>query len=155
MTLLPYSTIEIVGLNEGGFGRTCGIHSSNCGSSVKVGTHLKLIKSTVDIPQVKRVPICSEETHIPKKRGRPKKKDVEYEEVAITETVECMKAFIWVNGVEGCLVGFVSKPFLKIYGNELDGRVVDIVYVGSESQVESDRRRSMVHNGLAIGVILV
>jgi hypothetical protein len=54
MTLRPYSTIEIVGLDEGGFVRTCGIHLNNCGSAVKVGTHLKLIKSAIDLPQIKK-----------------------------------------------------------------------------------------------------
>jgi hypothetical protein len=94
-------------------------------------------------------------TNDTKKRGRPKKKKEEYEEIVLTETVKCIKAFIWVNGVEGCLVGFVSNPFLKTYGNTLDGRVVDVIHVRSESQVECDRRRCMEHKGLAIGVILV
>jgi hypothetical protein len=154
MTIRPFSTIEIVGLSDGGFGRTCGIHSTNCGVSVKVDTNLKLIKSTIEVPLIEKIPVVSEENTEIKKRGRPKKKETQFEEVFTTEVVECIKAFIWINGVEGCFVGFVSKPFLKLYGSELDGRVVHIVTVGWDSDVEADRRRSLEHNGLVSGVII-
>jgi hypothetical protein len=87
MSIRPYASIEIVGLEDGGFGRICGIHSSNCGAAVKKGTYLKLIKSSVDVPIVDLVPIVRE-SNSPKKRGRPKKMDSQMEEVVRTETVE-------------------------------------------------------------------
>lgn len=153
MSIRPYASIEIVGLEEGGFGRICGIHSFNCGVAVKKGTYLKLVKSSVNVPVVDLVPIVRE-SNSPKKRGRPKKTDSQYEEVVRTKPIECMKAFIWKNAIEGCFVGFVSKPFQKIYGHMLDGRVVEIIDIFCDSDMEADRKRSREQNGLALGIII-
>ncbi|KAI3655199.1 hypothetical protein MP638_004559, partial [Amoeboaphelidium occidentale] len=115
-----------------------------------------LRKSTISIPvTVKRAitpPVAAEGNT--KKRGRPKKVKVEYEEVEEMKDVTTFKAFIWLNGVESCCVGFVSKVFQELYGDMLDGRVVALTAIGSESENESDRRRSLEHNGLATGIIM-
>ena len=89
-----------------------------------------------------------------KKRGRPKKVPVEYVEKCVLDDEKTVKAFLWANGIESCCVGFVSKTFQSLYGDLLDGRIVDVREVGSKSINESDLRRSKENRGLAVGIII-
>lgn len=158
MSPILYRTIEIVGVDKGSEGRNCSQHEVNCGCALIVGTKLKLIKTTIEVT-VTRTEVVTGSTPIPeatKKRGRPKKDTAATttEEVQVTEMIPTVKAFLWVNGTESCLVGYVSKAFQVIYQDCLDGRVVDVTKVLSTSLVEADRRRNRENNGLVIGVII-
>ena len=90
MNPLQYKTLELVGLDHGGNGRLCGIHSTNCGVAVNVGTKLVLRRATVDVQVLKKVPISTETPAVVdppvKKRGRPKRTTVEYEERYVVES---------------------------------------------------------------------
>ena len=114
---LKYKNIELVGLDHGSFGRQCGIHSSHCGVAVHVGSVLKLLAATIEIPTSKQVAITHPiiPSDQPKKRGRPKAAPVEYAIEHTVEREETVKAFIWSDGVEGCCVGFVSIAFQSLY----------------------------------------
>jgi hypothetical protein len=97
-----------------------------------VDTKLKLFKATL--------------------KRKIKTKSIEVEEI---EEIPTVKAFIWSSSATAtCFIGFVSNVFQVLYGDALDGRVVDVVHIGKTSFVEADRRRSKEHNGLVIGRII-
>ena len=149
---LELKVIELVGLEKGEYGRTCGLHA-HCGQQVVPGTVLKLHFAEISILeeiQVERV-ISSPQR---KGRGRPKKKPTEMitENRSIIEKV--VEARVWNNQVSSCLVGFVSKPFIAIYGDQLEGRIVKIRELDSNSNYETVRQRSKELSGLAVGIII-
>jgi len=75
MDSLLYKTLEIVGINHGSDGRICGLHRTNCGSLVQVGTKLKLQTATIKEFVEVKVPVQVDNDEVsqqPKKRGRPK-----------------------------------------------------------------------------------
>ena len=149
---LELKAIELVGLEKGEYGRTCGLHAY-CGQQVVPGTVLKLHFAEISILeeiQVERV-ISSPQR---KGRGRPKKKPTEMitENRSIIEKV--VEARVWNNQVSSCLVGFVSKPFIAIYGDQLEGRIVKIRELDSNSNNETVRQRSKELSGLAVGIII-
>jgi hypothetical protein len=163
MNTIKYKSIEIVGATLGSDGRTCGLHIDSCGGAVKVDTKLKLCKSTIQLKVKRTITIdnevepVTETVELHKKRGRPKKDEQPKTttiEVDAIEEIPTVKAFIWLNGVKTCFVGYVSKVFQVIYGDILDGRIVDVIHIGNDSLVEADRRRSKEHNGLLIGKII-
>ncbi len=144
-------------MDQGSYGRMCGVHQANCGVAVGVGTHLKLIQSIIQVPKTRMVAVALELTApntTTKKRGRPKKVPVEYVEECVLEEERTVKAYLWSNGVESCCVGFVSKTFQSLYGDLLNGRIVDVRDICLRSNNESDLRRSKEHSGLVIGIIV-
>ena len=90
MNSLQYKTLEIVGLENGSDGRLCGIHITNCGVAFDAGTKLILRKATVEVQVLKNIPVKAENAALndppTKKRGRPKKATVEYENHYVIET---------------------------------------------------------------------
>ena len=51
MNFMMNKPLEIVGLQMGDHGRNCGVHKIACGSSVTIGTKLKLHKITLKLSQ--------------------------------------------------------------------------------------------------------
>lgn len=151
---LKYKSLEIVGLDQGSFGRLCGIHPTNCGAAVNVGTLLKLQPATIEVPLTKQIKIPTVQVDQPRKRGRPKSVPVEYVLEHTVESTETMKAFLWINGVETCCVGFVSKAFQAIYYNSLKGRVVEVTNDYRNNPNKSHTQRSKENNGLVTGIII-
>ena len=147
--------IEIVGLENGQNGPTCGIHPY-CGEQVIPGTVLKLVRNEITIVEtveVERV-VPTYQSPTTKARGRPKKKPMEKIKILQSKTESVLEARLWKNNVCSCLVGFVSKPFVAVYGCLLEGRVVKVRDLDKLSEYETVRQRSREHNGLAIGVII-
>ena len=155
---LQYKTIEIVGSDQRGNGRMCGIHSTNCGVSVQVGTKLILRRATIQVQVLQNIPIVQGTGAVvdplPKKRGRPKKVAVQYETQYVTVSEETYKAYLWITGTESCCVGFASKAFQNLYGGAMDGRVIDVREICGKSASQSMRDRSRKHNGLALAIII-
>ena len=153
---LRLKVLEIVGIHKGNNGRTCGIHSE-CGKSLEVQSQLKLHWGTISIAETVKesrdiIPEGSED--MPKKRGRKKKLMKEVVETVKIRTEKVVKALIWKDGVESCLVGFVSRAFCSCYGESLEGRVVEITQLMSSSEHECERERSANVNGLARATIM-
>ena len=156
MEYIKFKTIEVVGIRHGSNGRVCGLHTVSCGSSVQVGTRLKLHNAIIKVPIEKEVPIINvpvEET-LPKKRGRKKKVIQQLTTEVVMTDVATIKAFIWENAVESCCVGFVSLVFQGIYENNLDGRIVEVTRVLDKSDSESERQRSLEHNGMIQCIVI-
>ncbi|KAJ3250428.1 hypothetical protein HK103_003541 [Boothiomyces macroporosus] len=147
-----YKTIEIVGLNHGSDGRMCGLHPTNCGTQVQVGMHLKLHKRTVDIPVITKVAV--QDLPAKRTRGRPKKVETDNAEHCEIRKEDTFKAYVWTGAVEGCCVGMVSKAFQAVYGNILDGRVVEVMDLAALSNIESMRSRDRELNGLAFCIMI-
>jgi hypothetical protein len=147
---LRLKVLELVGLHKGNHGRTCGLHPV-CGLSVTSGTNLiiRIAKIMIaeevevwqDVPQQATIPVI-------KKRGRKKKALQEKVKIITMRSETVANARIWNNGIESCLVGFVSKAFLKVYGNSLDGRVLEVTALHSDSKFECERIRSTELGGL-------
>lgn len=154
---LRMKSIEIVGLSHGSNGRTCGLHEECCGTLVKPAIYLKLRKGLTDIfiDVEEEVDLYSTEVTSARSKKRKKgKKSAQTKMVKRLISTETVKAFDWNGGVEGCLVGFVSEAFQELYGRDLlDGRVVQIVKLGFDSNSESERHRSIENGGLALGLI--
>ncbi|KAI8891808.1 hypothetical protein BC833DRAFT_626446 [Globomyces pollinis-pini] len=155
MNNILYKHIEIVGLDEGSNGRICGIHPENCGSQLVVGNQVKIRKSRIQkiVTTMKEV-IIPEPTPVIKKRGRPKDSKKELQEIIEVKTVDTYKVFVWKNGSEGYLIGFVSEVFINFFKEQLDGRTVGINDICNVSESESIRRRSKENNGMALGAII-
>jgi hypothetical protein len=152
---LELKVIELVGLEKGEYGRTCGLHAY-CGQQVVPGTVLGLHFTEISIMEeihVERV-ISSPESPQRKGRGRPKKKPTEMVTENRTIIEKVVEARVWNNQVSSCLVGFVSKPFIAIYGDQLEGRIVKIRDLDSNSNYETVRQRSKELSGLAVGIII-
>jgi hypothetical protein len=106
MNNIKYKSIEIVGTDLGSDGRSCGLHPVCCGEDVLVDTKLKLFKATL--------------------KRKIKTKSIEVEEI---EEIPTVKAFIWSSSATAtCFIGFVSNVFQVLYGDALDGRVVDVYW---------------------------
>lgn len=152
---LELKLLEIVGLEKGEYGRTCGIHSY-CGDQVTPGTVLKLNFNEITILENVEVQreIETEQSLEKKGRGRPKKKPTETVNIIRGRKERVLEARIWNNGVASCLVGFVSKPFIAVYGDLLEGRIVKIRTLDKLSDYPTVRQRSEEHNGLATGIII-
>ena len=151
---LRLKVLELVGLHKGNHGRTCGIHEE-CGRSVVVGTQLMLRFAKVAISEeveiLRDVPAPEP---VVKKRGRKPKLLQEKVKVIKTRFETVVNARIWIDGVESCLVGYVSKAFVSIYGRLLEGRILEITALHSTSQFECNRLRSDQQSGLARGTII-
>lgn len=91
---------------------------------------------------------------VPKKRGRRKKLPQELVEKVKIRTERAVKAHIWKDGVESCLVGYVSRAFSACYGDNLEGRIVEITELMALSEHECERQRSANVNGLARATII-
>ena len=102
----------------------CGIEKADCGRSC--GIHICCGSSVV-----------------------PKKKQMELVQRTETKSKDSVQARLCNNGIETCLVGFVSLPFVEIYGNSLDGRVAEVSDIHSQSVFEIERIRSNAMNGIA------
>jgi hypothetical protein len=119
MTNLRLKVIELVGLNLGNNGRTCGIHPF-CGQSVEITDQLKLratfrtVTEEVQVQEEVLPPPIPEGAFIAKKRGRPKAAKFTTVLRSVTKTEAVFEARKWINGVESCLIGYVSKPFISI-----------------------------------------
>jgi len=76
-----------------------GVHRTNCGAAAKVVMHVKLRRATISIPVTLKRAITPPEAPAEniKKRGRPKKVKVEYEEVEEMKDITTIKAFIWLK----------------------------------------------------------
>ena len=120
----------------------CGLHPLNCGSLLQVGTLLKLRKATIQVPT---------ETKIAVERPNGTR---EFRSELVLSDVATIKAFVWINGVESCCVGFVSSAFQSIYGDALDGRIIDVRSLLDESDSESERLRSKENNGMIQCIII-
>jgi hypothetical protein len=156
MNPLRLKVIEIVGLHKGEHGRTCGIHPE-CGRAISVGSTLILRWEMITISEVVkelRDIVAEEPLVVTKKRGRKKKLPKELVEVVKIRQEPTVKARIWNNGIESCLVGFVSRAFIAAHQRTLNGRVVEITEILSESMHESEKSRSVNANGLARGTII-
>jgi hypothetical protein len=154
--------IEVVGIGLGNYGRQCGLHAI-CGVSLAVGEQLKLVSTVlklmteedveVEIP-VPQVAVPTEDTFIRKNRGRKPKPKTRIEKQIISRYEDVVEARRWCNASVGCLIGFVSKAFVTIYGKGLNGRIVEVTDICSKSEFETDRIRSELLNGIARVVIL-
>ncbi|KAJ2998024.1 hypothetical protein HDV02_004935 [Globomyces sp. JEL0801] len=158
MTPLRLKVIEIEGLHQGNNGRTCTIHPV-CGKSVEMGMSLKLRKDIIETQQVvmetRDVDIPTPAVGVAKKLRRKKKLQKKLVKVVKTRTEIVVQAWIWKDDVESCLIGFVSKAFVSIYGEDkLDGRIAEISYVLDQSEYECERLRSANENGLIRATIL-
>jgi hypothetical protein len=158
---LRLKVVELVGLMMGNNGRTCESHAI-CGKTVEIGDQLKLYKGSITFEVEEMVPVpvphplpigpLPEGTHVKKKRGRKKKVITTMELKLVTRTVETIEARKWINASAGCLVGFVSKTFVSIYGDSLVGRVVEVSDLSSEFEI--DQIRSETLNGIARVTVL-
>jgi len=133
----------------------CAQHPTNCGVCVEPGTQFKLRVSTVEVTNTQRIAVTqpTNENGI-KKKGRPKKTEAVYEDRTVVVLEPTVKVLLWRHGVESCCVGYVSRCFQNVYVNQLDGRVIGIKELYSESTSESVRQRSLENNGMALAVIL-
>ena len=141
---IRYRSLELVGLNQENNGRICGAHPTNCGVAVQPGSFLRLRNGTADIPRVVKVAVqAAFQTHATsaKCRGRPKKTVVVYEEQVEMHSEPKVKGYLWNGQIEGCCVGMVSRAFQATYGSILDGRVVEVRELASQSDSESMRKR--------------
>ena len=145
---IKFKTLEIVGLDGKKCKTMCGLHTT-CGSFVRPGMYLKLLKGKLTVSVQVNVPIESTE-QAPPKRGRPKKSMTETQTVIQLKEVDCIKVYRWENAIEGCLVGIVAEPFQAVYGNKLDGRIVYVDSLASDSTSMSERAYSDQNNGLAM-----
>jgi hypothetical protein len=89
-----------------------------------------------------------------RKRGRKPKPKTILEKQIVTRLENVIEVRKWTSASLGCLVGFVAKTFAIIYGTGLNGRVVEVTDILSQSAFETDRIRSDSLNGLARVVIL-
>ncbi|KAJ3270656.1 hypothetical protein HDV01_007544 [Terramyces sp. JEL0728] len=112
-----------------------------------------LRKGTVDIPVITKVAVI-QDLPTKKARGRPRIVETEFVEHFEIQKVDTIKAYFWTGAVEGCCVGMVSKAFQAVYGNNLDGRVVEVMDLAAISESESMRRRGKELNGLAFCIII-
>lgn len=152
---LELKMIEIVGLEKGENGRTCGIHAY-CGEQVMPGTVLKLNSNEITIienVQVERV-LSTYQPPDKKERGRPKKKPTERVTIMQSRKERVIEARIWNNQVSSCLVGFVSKPFVAVYGDQLVGRIVKVRDLDRLSEYATTRHRNDEQSGLVTGIIM-
>ena len=149
--------LELVGLEEGSSGRTCGIHTV-CGELLIPGTHVKLVEASREVIEqvVVEVPIVEESNGSPiqKKRGRPKKPKTRKETQIQRYIEDGFAAYIWINGLMTCRVGFVARSFVVAYGPGLQGRIVEITQLLKECQWEIERKRSADSFGIALGTII-
>ena len=147
---LMYKRIEIVGIESGTHGRSCGLHEV-CGAELKVGTKLRIYGDEIIVEMHETEPITPE-PRPPSARGR--KPAAKYRSVLVERAIPTWKAFVWANSVATCCVGFVAKSFQARYGSALDGRVVDVSKLYSETELEADHRRSIEHNGMLQAIII-
>jgi len=154
MSNLKNKTLEIVGLDDGNNGRVCGMHPKSCGQGLKEGMHLKLIKSTLEVSCEVKELISNDEPITSRKRGSSKAKVLTYETTTQLKMIDCIKAHVWENGIEGCFVGTVAKPFYSIYKEQLNGRVVLVERMLRESDLEAAEQYDKQNNGLAMVQII-
>lgn len=150
--------LEIVGTSKGDHGRTCGIHPISCGASLLAGARLKIYKDTIEISEQVNLSF-NEFNHSDQLMGVGKKRktkasqvDVYASERLVNKSV--MKVYIHTSNVTSCCVGFISRPFLRIYGDILDGRIVEVQRILGTSECESERRRSRELNGLLHAIVV-
>lgn len=147
--------LELVGLENGENGRTCGLHA-RCGDQVGPGTILKLNFNDITINesiQVERV-ISTYAPPTKKARGSPKKLPMETVTEIQSRTERVLEARIWNNSVSSCLVGYIGKAFIAVYGNMLEGRIVKVRDLDSLSDYETVRQRSKENSGLALVIVI-
>jgi hypothetical protein len=143
--------VEIVGINYGGQGRTCGLHSTNCGVQIAPGMNLMVRKITeqvtVDVRETFAISEPALDPSLPKKRGRKRKPRTETRLVSKTIHRSLFKTYIWDVGVEGCCVGMIGRPFIFLYEDALDGRVIKVTELTANSEIESAKESEMMSMG--------
>lgn len=154
MNPLRLKVVELVGLHQGSYGRTCRRHPE-CGRSIKVGDIVIFRKELIPISDEVEVMKDVELPIAPGVLNKGRKKKLLQEKIKIFKlrTEKSLKVYVWKNETQMCAIGFVSKTFISVYGIEaLDGRVAEITTV--QSPYECEQRRSEELNGLARATIL-
>jgi hypothetical protein len=142
MNPLRLKVVEIVGLHQGSYGRTCKRHPE-CGRSVKVGDKVIFRQEVIPISEEVEVLKDVQQTTVPEvlKKGRKKKLP---QVMVKLRTEKSLKVYIWDNELQMCAIGFVSKTFINAYTIEaLDGSVAEITSVHSTFQ--RDRNQTCVN----------
>jgi hypothetical protein len=130
MKSLRLKTVEVCGLHAGDNGRSCPFHEY-CGQQVRAGD-----KIVFECCKVTKYDAVTQE---------------EYKENAVKATLLSDDAGIYRKG---CTVGFLTKPFLAIYGNATHKRMAEVTELLSESDSATDRKRSYRNCGLCRVVVL-
>ncbi|KAJ3311550.1 hypothetical protein HDV04_003929 [Boothiomyces sp. JEL0838] len=114
---MDYRYLEIVGLHEGSFGRTC-ISHAYCGKSLKVGDLLILEKTTIKYHEILEEEV---EIHVEpqvKKRGRPKKPNIQKIQKEIEVIEPSFIAIKLEDSIKKCTVGFLLWRSSRGYSGE-------------------------------------
>ena len=148
--------IEIVGIQAGTHDRTCCYHQSNCGQALEIGTLLKVRDGTIYIDIKTRVQVKSnnQTSSEPKKRGLPRKDVDQFEVQTVQSVLETKKVYLMCDGIESCCVGFVSLVFQNLYFGLLDGRMLRVQSLSTNSESDSETRRNNEYSGIALAMFV-